>query len=242
MKTYSQTIINRVPDDAALPKARSLTGEIYFVFAPEAEGWMAIRSVAAVDGQAVEDRKDPRDALSAQPPSHVARAFQTHNARFNIGRVLRNFNEPTFSLLVVDPNHRDRFSFDRKHVERSSTGVLVTLTFTEKSSPTLIRGVTRGNVFSKGELTIDAATGRITRAFLTGTLDAVRLELTTEYSQDERLGMWVPVRFRERYEYGAASNPGRPRHSDKSAEYEHIICEAQYTNFRRFETSVRIVK
>jgi hypothetical protein len=231
-----------VPDDPAMPMARTLSGEIYFVFAPEAEGWMAIRSVAAVDGQAVEDRKDPRDALSAQPPSHVARAFQTHNARFNIGRVLRNFNEPTFSLLVVDPNHRDRFSFDRKQVERSSDGVLVTLTFAEKSSPTLIRGVTRGNVFSRGELTIDAETGRITRAFLTGKLDAMRLELTTEYSRDERLGMWVPVRFRERYEYGAASNPGRPRSPDKSAEYEHIICDARYSNFRRFETRVRIVK
>jgi hypothetical protein len=241
-ETYRQEIINQVPLDAAMPRSRTMSSEMFFMFAPEAEGWMAIRSVSSIDGTPVAEHQDPREALGRLPASQVARLFETQNARFNIGRVLRNFNEPTFSLLVVDPNHKDRFRFDRKRIDRSGSGVLVTLAFAERHSPTLIRGVARGNVFTKGELTVEAETGRVTHAFLTGKLDSVRLELTTAYAPDERLGIWVPSVFRERYEYGAASNAQRTRVADPSIEYEHILCEARYTNFRRFETGARIIR
>jgi hypothetical protein len=63
----------------------------------------------------------------------------------------------------------------------------------------------------------------------------MRLELTTLYAPDERLEMWVPGEFREHYEYGVM-----PKSLDTQSEYEDIICHAKYTNFRRFETSVRI--
>ena len=55
------------------------------------------------------------------------------------------------------------------------------------------------------------------------------------YAPDERLGIWVPTRFRERYQHGTPA--GSP---DSASDYEDILCEATYSNYRRFETRVRI--
>lgn len=112
---------------------------------------------------------------------------------------------------------------------------MVLLSFTEKERPTLIRDLTYGAVFSKGELTVEAGTGRIRRALLTAKIGPIRLELTTVYASDERLGIWVPTRFRERYEHGTPT--GSP---DSTSEYEDVLCEATYSNYRRFETRARI--
>jgi len=53
--------------------------------------------------------------------------------------------------------------------------------------------------------------------------------LTTEYAPDEKLGLWVPTVFRERYE------------DSRRKAREIVLCEARYTNYRRFQTSARIV-
>ena len=39
------------------------------------------------------------------------------NARYNIGTITRNFNEPTFGLLVLERSRDDEFKFDVKRVE-----------------------------------------------------------------------------------------------------------------------------
>jgi hypothetical protein len=175
--------------------------------------------------------------LGALPASDVAATFKTYNSRFNIGRTYRNFNEPTLSLLVLDANHRERFSFNRKRVQPAGETVLVTLTYVEKESPTLIRDVKRGRVFSRGEVVVEAGTGRVRHAMLAAKTTDVTLELTTTYSPDERLAMWVPTLFREQYEHGLSPDS---RKLDSRSEYERIVCEARYTNYRRFETSVRV--
>lgn len=234
-EVYTQEVIEQVPRQPKMPGSRSLRSEVFFMFAPVGRVWMAIRDVLAVDGQPVADRKDVKEALRTLPAADVASAFKEHNSRFNIGRMFRNFNEPTLSLLVLDDVHRERFSFDRRRVERSGDATLVTLEFKEREPPTLIHDLNRGRVFSKGELVIEAGTGRVRRAMLAGKIQEVQLELTTEYAPEPRLGMWVPVLFREQYRYGVA-----PRSFDSRSEYEHILCEARYTNYRRFETSVRI--
>ncbi len=202
------------------------------MFAPATRDWMAIRDVVAVDDALLRERPDLREALAALPAREVAAKFKEYNSRFNIGRTFRNFNEPTLSLLVLDEQHRHRFSFDRKRVERDGGTTLVTLAFTEKESPTLIFDLNRGRVFSRGELVIEAETGRVRRGVLSAKIGELSLELMTDYAPDERLAMWVPVTLREHYERGTRSRSG--------SEYERIRCEASYTNYRRFETSVRI--
>lgn len=236
-EVYTQEVVNQSPRDPQMPRVRHMRSEIFFMFAQANRDWMAIRDVMVLDGSTLLDRPDLREALQTLPAGDVAAKFKEYNSRYNIGRTYRNFNEPTLSLLVLDEHHRARFSFDRKRVERTGDTVLVTIAFTEKESPTLIHDPRRGRVFSKGELIVEAGPGRVRRTLLTAKSDAVRLELTTTYSPDVRLGMWVPTLFREDYEYGVASNS---RRLDSPSEYERILCEARYSNFRRFETSVRI--
>lgn len=234
---YTQAVLAQMPPDVHMPRSRRMKSEVFFLFAPGDLAWMAIRDVMAIDGEVVDKRPDIREALRTLPVADVAATFKTYNSRFNIGRTFRNFNEPTFSLLVVDAHHRDRFSFDRKRIQEAGDAILVTLTFVEKESPTLIRDLKRGRVFSKGELTVEAGTGRVRRAMLEARIGQTKLELTTTYSPDERLGMWVPTVFREEYEHGISPSS---RNLDPRTEYEQILCEAKYSNYRRFETAVRM--
>lgn len=231
---YTQEIVDQRPHDANMPRSRRLRSEVFFMFAPATREWMAIRDVLEADGAPLEDRPDLRHALSTRSARDAAGAFKEYNSRFNIGRTFRNFNEPTLALLVLDEEHRHRFSFDRKEVERREGAALVTIAFTEKESPTLIRDVKRGRVFAKGELIIEAGTGRIHRTALTASVGELRVRLVTLYSPDPRLGLLVPSLFTEEYEYGT------PRTSARQSDYEKIACSARYTNYRRFETIVRV--
>jgi hypothetical protein len=233
-ESYRQQIALQTPRDPKMPRVRTTRSEVFFLAAPDHGEWMTIRDVLAVDGSAVTDRPDLREALRTLPAREVAATFKDYNSRFNIGRVYRNFNEPTLSLLVLDEQHRSRFSFDRRRVARDGEAVLVTVAFRERESPTLIFDKRRGRVLSRGELVIDAASGRVHRAVLTAEIQNLRIALTTEYAPEDRLEMWVPAIFREEYEYGNA------RSSARGMEAEHVVCEATYSNFRRFETSARI--
>jgi hypothetical protein len=232
---YIQDIIVQTPRELQMPRTRRMRSEVFFMFAPADRDWMAIRDVLAVDGNTLGERPDLREALRTLAPRDVATRFKQYNSRFNIGRIARNFNEPTLSLLVLDARHRARFSFERRRVERSGGDVLVTLEFTERESPTLIHDLVRGRVMSKGELVVEAGSGLVRRTRLTAKIEQLRIELITEYARDDKLGMWVPSAFREEYEYGGDTRAGRT-----DTEHERVLCEAHYTNFRRFETAVRI--
>ena len=235
-ETYTQQIIAQTPRDPDIPSVRQMRSEVFFMFAPVRHDWMTIRDVLSVDGKAAPDRLDFKDALRTLPADKVADTFRQHNSRYNIGLTLRDFNEPTLSLLVLDDHHRGRFSFDRRRVERVGEVVLVTLAFAERDRPTLIRAPDGRPIFAKGEMTVEAGSGRVRRVLLTGKSE-VRFELTTVYSPDERLGMWVPSRFGEEYEFGA---PPKARSPASRVVHERILCEAVYTNYRRFDTSVKI--
>jgi hypothetical protein len=234
---YIQTIVMQIPGDSGMPRVRRTNSEVFFMFAPGSHDWMAIRDVMTMDGRDAAERPDIREALRTLPAREAALKFKAYNSRFNIGRTYRNFNEPTLSVLVFDEKHRDRFSFDRKRVERTADAVLVTIAFRERKSPTLIYDLNRGRVLSTGEVVVEAGSGRIRSAVLRGKIGAMKLELTTTYAPDERLGIWVPAVFREKYEHG--ENPGS-KPIESRTEYEHVTCEARYSNYRRFETAVRI--
>jgi len=235
-ETYTQQIAEQEPRDPDMPRQRRLRSEVFFMFAPDERDWMAIRDVKEVDGNAAPDRLDLGEALRTLAPDEVAAKFKAYNSRYNIGRTVRNFNEPTLSLLVLDERHRPRFMFERRQVQRAGDAWVVTMRFSEREAPTLIHDPNRGFMFSAGELSIEAGSGRIRRAVLQGSVGGERLQFVTTFSPDDRLGIWVPTAFREEYEFGA---PPRSR-DNPQPQYENIVCEARYSNFRRFETAARI--
>ena len=234
---YAQQIVEQTPPDPDATRTRQMRSEIFFMFAPVRHDWMTIRDVLSVDGKTVPDRPDLKEALRTLPEYEVAGTFKKYNSRYNVGRITRNFNEPTMSLLVLDEHHRGRFSFDRERVERVRDATLVSLSFTEREMPTLIRDSHGRYIFVKGEVVVEAGSGRVRRVQLRALHDNVRVELTTVYAPEDRLGMWVPSHFNEEYERG--TRPARWSPASR-IEHERIHCEAVYTNFRRFDTSVRI--
>jgi hypothetical protein len=234
-ETYRQRVRVQTPRAADTPLERTLTSEIFFMFF-ERQGWMAIRDVLEVDGEKLEGRPDLRRALAEVPASQVAARFKAYNARHNIGRVRRNFNEPTLALAVLDDKHRARFTFERARVRRGDDLSLVTLAFRERAAPTLVRGLTGDNVFSSGEITLDPATGRITATRMAMKIGTIQVDLATTYAVDARLEIAVPVTFTERYLDGVPRTDRRPA----SARHEEILCEARYSDFQRFAVQTRI--
>jgi hypothetical protein len=201
----------------------TLASDVYFVYIPADKVWMAVRDVEIVDGKVLKDRDNVRDLLNSGQVG-AARALKDRNARYNLGTILRNFNEPTLSLLVLDEQHRQRFRF-KKEGGRGST---VTISFVEKDQPTLIVDTGGRPSYSSGEFSIDAATGRVERARLSvrlsGGIDAV---LITTYRPDSKLQMWVPAQLE------ALNNLGGRRP-------EKITATSSSSDYSRYDVSVRL--
>lgn len=221
---YTQHVRLQVPRDTGMPARRTTLSEIFFLHVP-GHDWMAMRDVMTSDGYPVPNRPDLKAALRRLDAPEVARQFKTYNSRFNLGRVVRNFNEPTIGLLVLDPTHRGRFTFTRRRDVRIKGQTLAVLGFLETRRPTLVSNTDGSSVFSSGEITVEPSTGRVRRTLLALTIGSIAMTLSTDYEQDERLGMLVPATFRERYQ---------------NSRVEDIVCEASYENFRRFEVQTRI--
>ena len=228
-ESLEQEVLRRAPTAANDARQRRMVSEVFFMFTPGTNNWMAIRDVISVDGAEVPDRRNVRRELETLADHQAAAALMAQNSRFNIGRITRNFSEPTLCLLVLDARHRNRFRFKRRGVRRDADVTLVTIAFTEKESPTLIRDAVRGKVFSTGEIVVEAGSGRVRQTtFRVGSGD-ISVELTTNYVADGRLEMWVPASFHEVYQT-----------LQSRTDYEHVVARAAYSNYRRFQTAVRI--
>ena len=76
----------------------------------------------------------------------------------------------------------------------------MTVAFNERpSTSSLIRDLQLKPTLSSGELLIDTATGGVHQANLDVAIGGLRVQLSTTYAHDERLGLLVPTVFRERY-------------------------------------------
>ena len=234
-ETYRQDIRVQTPRVEADPLTRTLTSEIFFMFV-ERQGWMAIRDVLRLDDVPLEDRPDLRRALAELPASQVAARFKAYNARYNIGRIRRNFNEPTLALAVLSDRHRARFRFERVPPRRGDDPRVVTLAYRERTAPTLVRGLGGEHVFSSGLITLEPGTGRVTATRMAMKIGSIRVELATSYAHEPRLDMTVPVTFSEHYLDGSP-----PRGNRRPAgRHEEILCEARYSDFQRFDVQTRI--
>ena len=219
---YSQTRTG-----AGETQNRFLRSELFVTYLPADGEWVAVRDVIDVDGVPVPDREDLRTLLSRREISRgLVREVVAKNARYNIGRVTRNFNEPTLPLLLIEARRVRGVHFERKDVVREAGATLATLAFAERGRPTLIRGP-NGPIPAKGEIVIEAGTGVVRRTTFELDKDGFRVTLTTVYGRDARLGLWLPTVFLERYD---ARRPPQ----------ELIVCQATYENYRRFDATARI--
>ena len=208
---------------------RRLKGELFLMFLPGDGEWIAVHDFKEVDGEPVPDREDVRALLQKGEVRGTAGRIAGTNARFNIGRLGRNFNEPTLPLLLLNKKRVQDVDFDRDRVVTEDGRTRVTLRFKERDRQALVRNaITTEPIHAKGLLTIDALTGRVERTEFEIDVNQTKSRLVTEYKPDEKLKLWVPVLFRERYD------------DARGPERQVIQCEARYTNYRRFEVTGRI--
>jgi hypothetical protein len=217
---------------AALHEHRSLRSEMLFMRLPgQGLSWLTARNVLEVDGGVVPDSHDRLErAITGTPGALVERLHSVadEGARFNLGNVRRNFNDPNLALLFFDPAYQRRFKF-RLGEEEDVGGVRARkVSFKETESPTIIRQVTRRDLFTTGAAWIHLPDGVVVRTELSATADDhLEIVLRVDYRRDPKLDMWIPAQMSERY---------RQRRMQ-----DEIDCIATYSNPRRFETSGRVL-
>ena len=207
---------------------RQTSGDFFLSYVAADGGWLSVRDINVVDGKPVEAGDDLRGLLNRGSMARIGRALADRNARYNIGSVTRNFNDPMLALVILDAKHQRRFRFERREVTSTDTGPLVTLSFTERDRPTLILGSDMSPVYTRGELTIDATTGRLQRSYITMKDGPTTASLTTTFTKVDKLDLWLPAELVERYEHATSQHK------------ELVLVASKYSNFRKFGVTVRI--
>ena len=195
-----------------------------------ANSWLGVRDVFEVDGEPVNaDRTRLQSLLgdTTRPLASRVRALADLQAKYNLGDLYRTINVPTLALEFLLPDRQPRFRF--KHTGttlfRGTSAWIVT--FEERDRPTIIRTPEGRDIKSSGTFWIDPATGAVLRSELrTGQTPGRPLHsiILVSYSHNARFDMLLPDDMNELYLTGQTRIEGH----------------ATYTNFRRFETAVRI--
>lgn len=208
--------------------SRHLLSDFGFLRLPGGDAWLGQRSVRAIDGVAVIDeprRLESRLAQTAAPDLEgLARAIADDNARHNLGHA-RSMNVPTLALELVGRRHAELFTLVSGRAERVSGRPATRLFLRERHPGRLVAyDATRANR-ADVLLWVDE-TGAVLRSEVT--LYPPRMPgahvIRVEFAAHPTLGLWLPARLEERFN-GKARGSGT----------------ATYTNYRRFQTSARLV-
>jgi hypothetical protein len=229
---YTQQTDGSAPD---AQRTRATVAEFAIVKVETIRGWLGFRDVIEVDGRSLTDRDDRLVRLLTSPGDRYDEAgrLTAESARFNIGRVQRNFNVPTTVLFYFTRDEQERFKFTAKGVQPDGSWEIA---YRETQHPTLIRTPEGKSVPSDGSIWVNPADGTIVRTLLKvggvgigapkGTRGAGTIDVT--YARVSGLDMWLPESMLEQFEI---------KHRDT---WETITGRATYTNYRRFETMIRI--
>ena len=230
-ETYEQIV--STPPMAFRPgfvASRRLRSDLLLVQLPGHTGWTPFRDVFEVDGKAVRDRDDRLKKLFLEMPPDAlttARTILDEGARYNIGRVYRNINQPMLPLVFLLPQHVSHFKFTPRGEDEVEGVRASRVDYEETARPTLIlQDKTNHDMPVSGSFWIDPTTGRVVKVRLETSDGHFRMQETVIYRQDSTLGLWAPAEMRETY----------------ASVGERIYGKATYANFRRFQvkTDTRI--
>jgi hypothetical protein len=213
---------------------RQIRSDVLLVQAP-GERWTCYRDVFEVAGRPVRNREDRVKRLflsqSAEDRAQLKR-IADEGARYNLGGLFRNFNVPTFPILMAHPRHQARATFTRRSDERIGETTYWVVAFQERQTPAFVRTPKGVDMPIAGRLWVDPATGRIARARveIDDRTIGLRSVIQTEFGQDPALGS-VPRAMWEWY------RTTTPRVSGNLAPDDFVECLATYSNFRRFQVT-----
>jgi len=217
---YVQTLTAK---GEASPTQRTLLSDFALVAGEGYQPWMAFRDVLEVDGRAVRDRDGRMEQLFSHGGDiDLALAINRESARYNLGTIVRTINTPTVALDFLLRDQQSRFKFRRRDTPAAADGIWE-IAFEERDRPTIIKTPLGRDVAARGSFAIDPADGHVLRSTLA--LMDMRATIAVQYAMEPRLRIWVPVKMTESY-----------RMPD-----ETLDAVASYSNYRRFETSARVV-
>lgn len=207
-------------------RRRALKSDYLLVRLQESGDIASFRDVFEVDGKPVRDRDERLMKLFVDSPgtaveqaSNIARESARHNIS-NIGTI----SNPYLVAAFLQPAYRPRFRFQSPRAERRMGAGVWAVQFEEFVSPSILRGNGNRDVFSRGRVWIEAATGRVLQTeLLLGAFDPRRglspIEVLVTFRYDETLDLMVPAEMKEFYPDGRLGD---------------VRSTATYGRFRRF--------
>jgi len=210
------------------PERRRLASEVAFIALPNDAGWLGFRHVKTVNGRTVDEDASLARALASSVTSGAAQRLLESSAQHNLG-LPRTTNLPNLPLEFLHQRNRRRFVARWDGSERVRGRATTRLAFIERITPTLIRDPDGSDMWSAAKAWIEPATGHLLRAEVRShaarggeTTNVIRVE----FAPNDTLRMLVPIEMVEEF-------PSGPHREGRSV--------ARYSNYRRFQTSARIV-
>jgi hypothetical protein len=212
----------RYEQEITVPKRkRVLVSDFLLVKPPGDELWNAFRDVAEVDGKPVRDREDRLMKLFLEPSSNSLRRaaeIREAGARHNLADI-GTLNNPLLVIGFLQSQYVDRFRFNLAGLEKKLGADVRTVRFVEFRQPTMLKRNANGDLFSRGLIWIEEATGRVVKTELQLGGQTAPIRITTLFEFDEALGINVPIVMEDWY-------------PDRTGEFRG---KASYGKFRRFE-------
>jgi hypothetical protein len=215
-------------------RLRTIHSEVAFIGLPGNSGWLGFRRVVKVGGKAVKDAGPPLAQLltdGAKDDYDQARLLLEQSASQNLGSP-RTINLPNLPLELLHPRHRHQFKQRSEMNEKIDGHETVRVLFEETSMPSIIGNPASGDAQSLVTAWIEPDTGRLRRAEVrTKDRNVVignpfQPTIWVSFKEDPKVGILVPTEMREQF-FVQLRRSGRG--------------VAKYSNYRRFQTSARIV-
>jgi len=211
---------------------RAMHSEVAFIGLPGDAGWLGFRRVLRLDGAPIDDQLGSLNAVLAsgfQDDYVKARVMLTDSARFNLGTP-RTINLPNLPLELLAPHHAGRFATRIAGSARIAGHQTIKLVMVENVTPTIIRAFDGSQMRSIVSAFVEPGTGRLWKADVitrdprpSAEFDHV---VSVTFKENNALGLLVPAKMHEDFFAG----------HDRKA-----WGDADYSNYRRFQTSARIV-
>jgi hypothetical protein len=207
---------------------RRLISEVAFIALPN-QAWLGFRHVKSVNDKPVEEGEASLASALRASSYESAKALVEASAAHNLG-LPRTTNLPNLPLEFLHPRNRSRLLTRTDGNDRIRGVQTIRVILLERITPTLIRKPDGSDMPSVVRAWIDPRDGRLLRAevktFPSFESREYENSITVEFAANTALGLLTPVEMTEVF-------PVAFRRSGKSV--------AHYTNFRRFQTSARIV-
>ena len=234
-------------DDPAKRVGRDTRAGVFFVTLPGPLPWATFRDVWEVDGNKIRDREERLGRLFQDSPGSAAsraKAILEASARYNLGPP-RTVNIPTLALLFLHPDNQQRFDFELKRKQSFQGTDAVEVAFRERLRPALVAGDTAQGAPARGSIWIDPERGAVLKTDVTYDIDPLdsdhrsQARIVTEYRPEPRLGILVPDRMKETYQWPVIEPPRFHDFKKPQQESRVVTVEAdtRYSAYRRFQVT-----